>query len=91
MGLITDIDQLQVQGYSFSPEVLSFVKLLAASLPAEADPSVDTEDGTNIDIFWHNRLVVSMDSDEAISISYFENGNHDFQFFYWFSFNGLCD
>jgi len=67
-GLKTLKEEFAKAECSISKEKESFIEQLAKALPENADPFLQSEDGTAIDIFWEDRLAVSITQSCAVSI-----------------------
>ena len=65
-----------------SYEVEQLIRLLAATLPETTNPTISTIDGKTVDIIWNSpsSFSISLDSDNDIYYSYFEEVGHDISF-----------
>ncbi len=71
----------------FSKPVTDFVTALASTLPHNADPTMNTDNGSSIDIFWHGFSVRLFDdstgwfcsstANDAFSATEHEKAVHD--------------
>lgn len=58
----------------------TFVLQLAERLPPDAYPYVETQDGSVIDIYWEDRLIITIDVD-GVYVGDFSSGEQDFKTF----------
>ena len=79
--ILQSFHYLQEQNLKFSDSKIQFVSELAKALP-HADPYVQTEDQSFLDIIWEEKLVIGLVEDDSVGISDYTRGEkRQFKFF----------
>lgn len=78
--ILVGLNSIESQGIELSLEKKKFIQMLAAKFPEEADPCITTIDGTEVDIFWEKKIVLSLDED-SVAISDFTGGEQKYEYF----------
>jgi hypothetical protein len=84
--IVEQLDFLQAElakeGLEINKKKDNFLRKLASSLPPNTDPTLQTVDGTYVDIIiWEEQFSVTLDNEDAVSVSDFTSGVHEFEYF----------
>lgn len=88
-AIAAGLESLLKQGATINEKKLHFIHQLALVLPKEADPYMETLDGTEVDIYWEDLLIISLTDQDAVSVSCFSTGKQQFEFFEDFTDDSL--
>jgi len=75
------LSEVLSKGGLINPGKIDFIHKLAQQLPRNADPIIETENGTELDIYWEDLLVIGLTDEETVSISDFTSGSQQYKYY----------
>ena len=79
--ILEGLRKITEQGAKLSLKKNQFIEELAKKLPTHADPYIETQTGTSIDIYWEDKLMICLTDEETVSVSDFTSGNQQYEYF----------
>lgn len=62
--ILSGIKTLENQGVAFSEKTRAFLTMLVNKLPGDADPEIQTDTGSNVDVIWGDKLMIMIGDEE---------------------------
>ncbi len=81
--MIVGLESLKTELGAFVPivpQIQEFIQTLSNALPSSADPFIQSEDGTSVDVFWEDLLLITID-ENSVSVGDFSSGQHQYEHF----------